>query len=76
MRFAFDGCREVLYEEGPGGDISVTGLRLTKAGKEQIVTADAYIAALDVPGQTSPGKDWFMLSCMCVFLCAYILLDH
>lgn len=28
----------------------MTGLRLTKAGKEEIVKADAYIAALDVPG--------------------------
>lgn len=41
--------REVLYEEGPSGPV-VTGLRLSKAGKEQIVTADAYVAALDVPG--------------------------
>lgn len=47
------GCREVLFEEGPGGDISVTGLCIAKAGNEQIVTADAYIAALDVPGQTT-----------------------
>ncbi len=45
------GCREVMYETGPDGKPStVTGLRLTKAGEEQIVTADAYVAALDVPG--------------------------
>ena len=43
------GCREVLYEEGPQG-AEATGLRMTKAGKEQIVEADVYVAALDVPG--------------------------
>lgn len=42
-------CREVLYEEGPNGPVA-TGLRMTKAGQEQIVKADAYVAALDVPG--------------------------
>jgi len=45
------GCREVMYETGADGNPStVTGLRLTKAGQEQIVKADAYVAALDVPG--------------------------
>ncbi len=45
------GCREVMYETGSDGKPStVTGLRLTKAGEEQIVKADAYVAALDVPG--------------------------
>lgn len=44
------GCREVMYEEGPDGLPVVTGLRMTKAGKEELVTADAYVAALDVPG--------------------------
>lgn len=45
------GCREVMYETGADGKPSaVTGLRLTKAGEEQIVKADAYVAALDVPG--------------------------
>lgn len=45
------GCREVLYEAGPDGrPATVSGLRLTKARKEQLVTADAYVAALDVPG--------------------------
>jgi zeta-carotene desaturase len=45
------GCREVLYETGANGNPStVTGLRLTKAGEEQIIKADAYVAALDVPG--------------------------
>jgi len=40
----------VLYEDGKDGRPVVTGLRLTKAGKEEIVRADAYVAALDVPG--------------------------
>jgi len=44
------GCREVLYEEGPDGHPVVTGLRMGKASEEKIVTADAYVAALDVPG--------------------------
>ncbi len=39
----------MLYEDGPNGTV-VTGLRMAKAGKEQIVKADAYVAALDVPG--------------------------
>lgn len=44
------GCREVLYEDGPDGLPVVTGLRMAKAGEERIVKADAYVAALDVPG--------------------------
>ena len=44
------GCREVLYEETSQG-AEATGLRMTKAGKEQIVEADVYVAALDVPGE-------------------------
>ncbi|KAI7838111.1 hypothetical protein COHA_008119 [Chlorella ohadii] len=45
------GCREVLYETGPDGQpTKVTGLKLTKAGEEQTVQADVYVAALDVPG--------------------------
>ena len=44
------GRREVMYEDGPDGLPVVTGLRMAKAGKEEIVKADAYIAALDVPG--------------------------
>ncbi len=30
--------------------LQVTGLRLTKSTEERVVTADAYVAALDVPG--------------------------
>ena len=44
----------MLYEEGPQG-AEATGLRMTKAGKEQIVEADVYVAALDVPGAPSPS---------------------
>lgn len=45
------GCREVLYDtDSSGNPTSVTGLRLTKAGQEQLIHADAYVAALDVPG--------------------------
>lgn len=44
------GCREVMYEEGRDGNPVVTGLRMGKAQQEQIVKADAYVAALDVPG--------------------------
>ena len=43
-------CREVLYENGPDSRPRVTGLRMSKAGQEQLVEADAYVAALDVPG--------------------------
>ncbi len=42
--------REVMYEDGPDGLPVVSGLRLAKAGEERIVKADAYVAALDVPG--------------------------
>jgi hypothetical protein len=56
----------VLYEESATGGppTKVTGLRLTKAGQEQIVEADAYVAALDVPGakrlipEVSAGVGW------------------
>ena len=52
-------CREVLWEEGQDGRPVVTGLRLTRAGQEQVVTADAYVAALDVPGaQRLIPVDW------------------
>lgn len=45
------GCREVLYDtDASGRPTDVSGLRLTKASEEQIVKADVYVAALDVPG--------------------------
>lgn len=40
-------CREVLYQDGPNGTPIVTGLSLADGST---VTADAYVAALDVPG--------------------------
>eukprot|EP00475_Leptophrys_vorax_P003860 TRINITY_DN12251_c0_g2_i1.p1 TRINITY_DN12251_c0_g2~~TRINITY_DN12251_c0_g2_i1.p1 ORF type:complete len:427 (-),score=37.78 TRINITY_DN12251_c0_g2_i1:160-1272(-) len=44
-------CQEVLYETAADGSTVVTGLRMKGAGgKEEVVTADAYVAALDVPG--------------------------
>lgn len=42
--------REILWEEGEDGRPLVTGVRLAKASHEEVVTADAYVAALDVPG--------------------------
>lgn len=39
--------REVLYEDGPNGSPFVTGLSMADGST---VTADAYVAALDVPG--------------------------
>lgn len=52
------GCREVQYELDGSGTPIVKGLRLTKSGEEKIVTADAYVAALDVPGakRLIPGE--------------------
>lgn len=50
-RFHFRwGCREILYDKNSEGDTFVTGLRLSKATQKQIVKADAYVAACDVPG--------------------------
>lgn len=44
------GCRDVMFEEGPDGRPVVTGLRVGPTGRDRVVTADAYVAALDVPG--------------------------
>uniref|UniRef100_A0A0D6QX29 Zeta-carotene desaturase n=1 Tax=Araucaria cunninghamii TaxID=56994 RepID=A0A0D6QX29_ARACU len=45
------GCREILYDTPLGGDNTyVNGLRLSKATEKQIIQADAYVAACDVPG--------------------------
>jgi zeta-carotene desaturase len=53
------GCKEVLYETGADGKPVVTGLRVGSAGREQVVHADAYVAALDVPGaQRLLPSDW------------------
>ena len=45
------GGRELLYEEGAaGGAPRVTGMVVSKGAERSVVTADAYVAALDVPG--------------------------
>lgn len=44
----FIPCREVLYETGADGKTRVTGLKV--GPNRRMVTADAYVAALDVPG--------------------------
>ena len=43
-------CREILYEEGKDGQLEVTGLRLGRGPHTEVVHADAYVAALDLPG--------------------------
>ncbi|MFN9650204.1 MAG: FAD-dependent oxidoreductase, partial [Pseudanabaena sp.] len=43
------GVREVLFE-GEGKDTRVTGLIVGKEDGEEIVTADVYICATDIPG--------------------------
>ena len=51
------GCREILYERNPQtGAVDVKGLRI---GGKKVVTADAYVAALDVPGAKKLiPQDW------------------
>ncbi|GFR47143.1 hypothetical protein Agub_g8833 [Astrephomene gubernaculifera] len=44
------GCKEVLYETAADGTTRVTGLRVGPMGREELITADVYVAALDVPG--------------------------
>jgi len=44
------GCREILYSKNSAGETYVSGLHLSKATQKQIVKADAYVAACDVPG--------------------------
>ncbi len=44
------GCKDVMYETGPDGKTRVTGLRVGPQGRDQVIHADAYVAALDVPG--------------------------
>ncbi|KAK9844988.1 hypothetical protein WJX74_009312 [Apatococcus lobatus] len=44
------GARDMLWEEDEDGRPRVSGIRMTTAGRERIVKADAYVAALDVPG--------------------------
>nr|TKS06670.1 zeta-carotene desaturase, chloroplastic/chromoplastic [Populus alba] len=44
------GCRQILYDRSPDGEIHVTGLATSKATDKKVVKADAYVAACDVPG--------------------------
>ncbi|KAJ6974639.1 zeta-carotene desaturase [Populus alba x Populus x berolinensis] len=44
------GCRQIVYDRSPDGEIHVTGLALSKATDKKVVTADAYVAACDVLG--------------------------
>ncbi len=39
-----------MYETAADGTTRVTGLRVGPMGRQQLITADAYVAALDVPG--------------------------
>jgi len=58
------GCREVLYEKSPDGETYVKGLLLSKATSREIIKADAYVAACDVPGikrlLPSEWREWEM----------------
>ncbi|XP_042017111.1 zeta-carotene desaturase, chloroplastic/chromoplastic-like [Salvia splendens] len=44
------GCREILYDKAADGGVYVKGLAISKATQKQIIKADAYVAACDVPG--------------------------
>ncbi|KAJ6305718.1 hypothetical protein OIU76_002852 [Salix suchowensis] len=44
------GCRQILYDRSPDGEILVTGLATSKATDKKVVKADAYVVACDVPG--------------------------
>lgn len=58
------GCREVLYEKSPDGETYVKGLLISKATSREIIKADAYVAACDVPGikrlLPSEWREWDM----------------
>nr|QMU23692.1 zeta-carotene desaturase [Eleocharis dulcis] len=44
------GCRQIHYEKPQNGEAFVTGLTVSKATSREIITADAYVAACDIPG--------------------------
>ncbi|KAL8159576.1 hypothetical protein V2J09_001113 [Rumex salicifolius] len=53
------GCREILHHRSTDGETFVTGLAMSKATNKKIVTADAYVAACDVPGiKRLLPKEW------------------
>ncbi|MCO5576564.1 hypothetical protein L7F22_030376 [Adiantum nelumboides] len=44
------GCREILFKYTSDGEPYVSGLVMSKASERQVVKADVYVAACDVPG--------------------------
>jgi len=53
------GCKGILWEDGPDGVPVVKGIKINRGSKAKVVTADAYVAALDVPGaKRLIPKDW------------------
>ena len=44
------GCREICYSEDENGNVSVDELVLSRSTDVKRIKADAYVAALDVPG--------------------------
>ncbi|KAF7000965.1 hypothetical protein CFC21_016733 [Triticum aestivum] len=58
------GCREVLYDKSPDGETYVKGFLISKATSSEIIKADAYVAACDVPGikrlLPSEWREWDM----------------
>lgn len=59
-----------MYKEGEDGVPVVTGLRVGRKGDEKIVTADAYVAALDVPGvKKLIPQDWRKMKMVSQILC-------
>ncbi|KAF3329542.1 Zeta-carotene desaturase [Carex littledalei] len=44
------GCRQIHYEKPQNGEAYITGMTVSKATSREIITADAYVAACDVPG--------------------------
>ncbi|NDJ18688.1 9,9'-di-cis-zeta-carotene desaturase [Myxacorys almedinensis] len=50
--------RKILFE-GDGADLHVTGLAIANGDSEEIISADRYLAACDVPGiQRLLPKEW------------------
>ncbi|KAJ3679133.1 hypothetical protein LUZ60_017144 [Juncus effusus] len=53
------GCREIHYEKDSDGGVYVTGLTVSKATSREVIKADAYVAACDVPGiKRLLPKEW------------------
>eukprot|EP00250_Pteridium_aquilinum_P019498 c24455_g1_i1 orf=335-2104(+) len=44
------GCREILYKYTSDGEPYVSGFLMSKATEKEVVKADVYVAACDVPG--------------------------